>query len=243
MTGDGVSRLQRLDELRGLLHARDHVTAAELADQLGVSRRTINRDLSVLRETGVPIEADRGRGGGLRIPRAWAQGRIHFSAAEAIDLLLSLAIAERMGSPLLLQHIAPIRRKVAAAFGADHRSRVRGLRERILVGQPASRQVAEAFVQPPRRALQGVAEAFVAMRCLTIRYRDGGGSETSREVEPHYLYLNLPVWYLLTWDRLRAAVRTFRVDRIMAVTPLAVNFRLVGAAPFLRDVEAGIAGL
>jgi predicted DNA-binding transcriptional regulator YafY len=243
MSGKALSRLARLEELRGALRARDLITAAQLARDLRVSLRTIQRDLVVLRDLGVPIEADRGRGGGLRVHRAWSQGRLHLSATEAIDLLLSLAIAERTGSPLLLQNLASIRRKIVGAFGADHQRRIRDLRKRILVGQPASRPVTSSFVQPPRRALAGVAEAFVEMRCLRLTYRGGNGSLTEREVEPHYLYLSLPVWYLLAWDRLRGAVRTFRVDRIQSVVATASPFGLADPAPFLADVEAGIAGL
>jgi predicted DNA-binding transcriptional regulator YafY len=243
MTRAASSRLQRLEELRGLLGAREHVTVAELAEELGVSLRTVHRDLGVLRDLGVPIESERGRGGGLRIHRAWAMGRMHLNAAEAVDLLLSLAIAERMGSPLLLTTLASIRRKVVAAFGADHRTRIRGLRRRILVGRPASRQVTASFVPPGARALAGVAEAFVEMRTLTITYRDQRGRVSARDVEPHFLYLNAPVWYLLTWDRLRQAVRTFRADRISSITVLATRFQLAEPAPFLADVETGIAGL
>src|SRR5262245_27330101 len=146
------SRLRRLDELQGLLKAREHVTAAELAAELGVSLRTLNRDLELLRESGVPIESDRGRGGGLRLQRNWALGRLHLSPVEAIDLLLSIAIAERMNSPLLLQQLAPIKRKVASAFSEGYQGRIRDLRKRILVGQPASPRVMASFT-PPRRAL------------------------------------------------------------------------------------------
>ncbi|NJO35709.1 MAG: HTH domain-containing protein, partial [Rhodospirillales bacterium] len=83
---------------QGAAQGAEHVTAAELAAALGVSMRTLNRDLELLRDGGVPIESDRGRGGGLRLQRNWALGRLHLSPAEAIDLLLSIAIAERMNS-------------------------------------------------------------------------------------------------------------------------------------------------
>src|SRR5215217_576002 len=110
------SRLHRLEQLKGLLTARDHATAAELCAELGVSLRTLRRDLAILRDGGIPIESDRGRGGGLRLHRSWSLGRLHLGSAEAIDLLLSIAIAERMNSPVLLQQLAGIRRKIVAAF-------------------------------------------------------------------------------------------------------------------------------
>jgi predicted DNA-binding transcriptional regulator YafY len=234
------SRLRRLEELRGLLKSRDHVTGAELATELGVSLRTLRRDLEILRDGGVPIESDRGRGGGLRLQRNWALGRLHLSPAEAIDLLLSIAIAERMNSPVLLQQLASIKRKIVAAFADAHHPQIRSLRKRILIGRPASKKVLASYTPPPRRSLAGIAEAFFNMRCVVIRYVDHKGAITARDVEPQFLYLNVPVWYILAWDRLRGAIRYFRVDRIKAVTPLESGFRLADPRPFLVEAERGI---
>jgi predicted DNA-binding transcriptional regulator YafY len=234
------SRLQRLEELKGLLKAREHVTAAELADELGVSIRTLNRDIEVLRESGVPIEADRGRGGGLRLQRNWALGRLHLSPGETIDLLLSIAIAERMHSPLLLQELGSIKRKIVAAFPESYLPKIRTLRKRILVGSPASECVLASFRPPQRGAVAGIAEAFFNMKCVEIDYVDGNGATTSREVEPQYLYLGAPVWYLFAWDRLRGAVRHFRIDRIGAVRLLDKGFRLAEPGPFLAEIEESI---
>jgi predicted DNA-binding transcriptional regulator YafY len=66
---------------------------------------------------------------------------------------------------------------------------------------------------------------------------------TSRDIEPQFLYLNVPVWYLLAWDRLRSAIRCFRIDRIKSVTPLATRFRLADARPFLAKAEEGVEAL
>lgn len=244
MRGRNTSgRLHRLEELKGLLKAHEHVTAAELSKTLGVSVRTLNRDLEILRDSGVPIESERGRGGGLRLQRNWTLGRLHLSPEEAIDLLLSIAIAERMNSPLLLQQLAPIKRKIVAAFSESYHPKIRSLRKRILVGSPASPRVVASFSPPQRRALTGVAEAFFNTRCIAIDYVDQNGATTSRDVEPQFLYLSVPVWYLLAWDRLRGAVRYFRIDRIKSVTPLEASFRLADPRPFLAEAEEGIEAL
>ncbi|MBL8298204.1 MAG: WYL domain-containing protein [Rhodanobacteraceae bacterium] len=237
-----TSRLDRLEQLQGLLKSREHATAAGLAAEMGVSLRTLNRDLDVLRERGVPIESDRGRGGGLRLQQAWTLGRVHLSAEEAIDLLLSIAIAERMNSPLLLQQLAPIKRKIVGAFSEGYQGKIRALRKRILVGEPASAAVLASFSQPTR-ALPSIAQAFFNMRCIAITYADQNGVVTEREIEPHFLYLNVPVWYLLVWDKLRGAVRYFRVDRIRAATPTNSAFRLADPKPFLAQAEQGITAL
>ncbi len=234
-----ASRLERLEELKGLLRSRDHVTVAALADELGVSLRTLHRDLDVLRGQGVPIESDRGRGGGLRLHRAWSLGRLHLSAEEAIDVLISIAVAERMNSPLLLQRLGAIRRKIVAAFSEGYQTRIRELRKRILVGRPASAKVLASFVPPPR-AFPGLADAFFHQKCVRITYPDQRGATTEREIEPQFLYLSVPVWYLLAWDRLRQDIRTFRVDRIRDVAPLAATFRLAAPEPFLAQAERDV---
>lgn len=241
--GSTASRLERLEELKGLLKAREHVTAAELADELGVSLRTLNRDLDILRESGVPIESDRGRGGGLRLQRNWALGRLHLSPVEAVDLLLSLAIAERMNSPLLLQQLAPIRHKIVAAFPENYQPKIRSLRKRVLVGTPASREVMASFSMPSGKALAQVADCFFNMKRMRIAYVDQNGNETAREIEPHFLYLSQPIWYLLAWDRMRDAVRYFRIDRIRSARPLEQGFCPADPKPFLAEAEAGIATL
>jgi predicted DNA-binding transcriptional regulator YafY len=135
------SRVLRLEALKALLAERDTTTVADLAEELGVSARTLHRDLALLRDMGVPVEGDRGTGGGLRLEPGWSLGRVHLNKSEALGLLLSLTIAEKVGSPLLLDDLRSITRKVGAAFAPAQARRILALRRRILVGQTASDQV------------------------------------------------------------------------------------------------------
>jgi len=96
------------------------------------------------------------------------------------------------------------------------------------------------FLPPGRGGLSAVADAFFNMRCIAIDYIDRKGVSTSREVEPQFLYFNIPVWYLLAWDRLRGAVRFFRIDRIKSAKLLEKGFRLADPKPFLAEAEEGI---
>ncbi|HYD78661.1 MAG TPA: WYL domain-containing protein [Paucimonas sp.] len=238
-TRSSTSRLHRLEQLKGLLSASDFTTAALLADELGVSRRTLNRDLAILKDHGVPIEADRGRGGGLRLQRNWHFGRLHLSPEEAIDLLLSLVIAERMNQPFFMQHLDAIRRKVATSFAPAQQGRIRSLRKRILIGTPASGAMLASF-PPPRAASHGdIARAFLEQQCIVIDYVDGNGARSTRTVEPQFLYFSSPIWFLLTWDRLRNAIRSFRADRITAVRTTDIPFRLQPPGPFVEQAERG----
>lgn len=240
---DASGRLARLDELAGLLRSREFATTAELAALLGTSIRTLRRDLEVLRERGVPVEADRGRGGGLRLGPAWSAGRIHLNSGEALALLLSVAITEKLGSPLLLGAVTPLRRKIAAAFSPPDARRILTLRGRVLFGNFASSRVVSTYDRPGKHVLAPLADAFFGQRLARIRYQDQLGQASERTIEAHFLYYNLPVWYVLAWDRLRDSVRFFRIDRIREIELEPAGFRLGNASRFLAAGEADVRSL
>jgi predicted DNA-binding transcriptional regulator YafY len=230
-------RAVRLEALKGLLAERDYTTAAELAAELGVSVRTLHRDLALLRDLGIPIDSDRGRGGGLRLERGWSLGRVHLSESEAIGMLLSLTIAEKVGSPLMLDDARTIARKIATSFAPAQARRILAMRRRILVGARASDQVLSSYRAPPGAVTQPLLDAFVNRRVAVIRYQDQHATVTVREIELQYLYYNLPVWYALVWDRLRDDVRFFRIDRIKRIQLLREQFRLRRDDQFLTAGE------
>lgn len=151
------SRVLRLDALKVLLADRDTTTAGDLATDLGVSVRTVQRDLAALRQLGMPIDSDRGRGGGIRLERGWSLGRVHLNESEALGLLLSLTIAEKIGSPLLLGDLRSITRKVTTAFAPAQARRIRALRRRVLVGQSASGHVVTSYTPPQTAVTQAPA--------------------------------------------------------------------------------------
>lgn len=232
-------RLKRLERLRGLLAAGELVTVAALADEVGVSVRTLMRDLDFLRDDGLLIETDRGRGGGVRLARGHAAGRVQFSAAEAMTLLLGLALADSMRSPLGAPAARTARQKLAAVFARPEQERIRALRKRVLIGAPASLKVIESYQPNLCQSAEEIRRAFFEQRLLDVSYRDERRALTRRTIEPHYLYLNPPAWYLLAWDHLRGAVRAFRFDRIAAAAGLERGFRLRNASAFLEAAEAG----
>ena len=171
----------RLYALKGLLAERDVTTATELATELGVGLRTLHRDLATLRGLATPIEGDRGRGGGLRLERGWSLGRVHLNESEAIGLLLSLTIAEKIGSPLLLDDLRSITRKVSAAFTPAQTRRIRALRRRILVGDLASEHVLSSYKPPPSHIARPLLDAFTNQRLIAITYQDQYGATTGRD--------------------------------------------------------------
>ena len=235
--GPARSRVLRLDALKVLLADRDVTTVGDLSAELGVSLRTVQRDVAALRDLGIPIESERGRGGGIRLEPGWSLGRVHLNESEALGMLLSLAIAEKIGSPLLLGDLRSIQRKVSAAFAPSQSRRIRALRRRVLVGGPASDRVLASYSPPQANVTQGLMQTFLYQHVASIRYQDQSGTVTDREIETQYLYYNMPVWYALAWDRLRDDVRFFRLDRVRRIQPLAADFRLRRPDPFLEAGE------
>lgn len=232
-----LSRSDRLDLLARVLRDRPGITASDLAAEMGVSVRSVFRDLDHLRERGYPIEADRGRGGGLRLPGNWGLGRVLLSREEALCALLALAVSERIGLPVFANELARARRKIADAFPDVERRRIAPLRERIFVGPPASRAVRESYRAPSgtTASLRRLQAAFVDECVVECEYVREDGERSRRALEPHALLINWPAWYLVAHDRLRGAARTFRLDRVVAVDIRTERFR-----PRPRDMVADL---
>ncbi|WP_338274050.1 helix-turn-helix transcriptional regulator [Corallococcus caeni] len=233
---------ERLDRLLGLLASQRSWNGPGLAAELGVSLRTLRRDMAQLVARGVPIEAERGRGGGVRVPARVGLGGLQLNHREAIDLLLALAIGERMRSPLLLSSLKGLRQKIATAFPPEERSRINRLRRRILHGPLASQRVSDTWENPRPAVLNLVQDGFFEQRAIEVVYRSAREKST-RVVEPHYLMLSWPAWYLLVWDHLREAVRILRLDRIESARLTDRTFQLREADAMLlvaRDLFTSV---
>jgi predicted DNA-binding transcriptional regulator YafY len=184
---------------------------------LGVSVRSVFRDLAELRERGYPVEADRGRGGGLRLHASWGLSKVLLSAEEALCVLLGLAISEQLNFPIFSPELARSRKKIVDAFPAGERRRIAPLRERVLVGPPASSAVRSSYRTPDAAVMRRLQVAFVRETVVRARYVRENGDVSTRRLEPHAMAINWPAWYLLGYDHLRAEPRTFRFDRFLAV--------------------------
>jgi predicted DNA-binding transcriptional regulator YafY len=235
-----IERMKRLDLISARLKSDEALTVSGLSEEFGVSSRTLTRDIQLLRDQGLPIEADRGRGGGIRLHRTWGIGRVNFSYSEAIDLLVSLAIAEQMKSPFFMAELAPIRRKLLASFSPRLKDEISDIKSRILVGEAASHMVLSAFSEPRQPVVEVLHQAFVTRQLLEISYKSIEGRTTRRTMEPHYLLLHSPVWYVLAFDHLRQDIRTFRCDRIEKAKLQEARFNVIGIDQFkttLKDLD------
>ncbi len=207
-----------------------------LAGALGVSRRTVLRDIGALREQGFVIDSEAGRGGGLWLDPASVQATARLTVAEVFALLISVAAMRAAGSlpfgALADAGLAKIERSLPS-------DRVRDLRRLLAclhVGRLSPQQDLSDLGQIDPALLPTFETAFLDRRLLRFDYRDAKGVETARVVEPQALLILPPLWYLVGWDPARAGFRHFRMDRITAPAPLDETRFQRRAVPFAADV-------
>jgi len=221
-------------DLADLLRSREATTVADLAHELTVSQRTILRDLAALRERGLPITGEAGRGGGIRLEGDRGVTALHLSVSEVASIWLAARLS-REASDLPWGEAA--RSALAKLLGSLPRAKARELRalcRRVVIGPPASDQVRAGAGSAPRELLGLFDAAFSKGLGLGFHYTDREGKRSQRRIEPHGLLVEPPVWYLLARDLDKLEPRTFRMDRIQRPRLLSgVRFR-----PDIKLVEA-----
>ena len=199
----------RLLELLELLQARSLTTGSEIADRLGIDRRTVRRYVTALQDLGIPVEGQRGVGGGYRIRPGYRLPPLMLSDDEAVVVALGVVASGQLG-------LTASAESIDAALAKIHRVLPDGLRRRV--------EALEATLDFTRDAPAGapvtgetvllLAEAIRGRRRVRIGYRAYSGEQTRRELSPHGLVVHSGRWYLAAFDHLRDDMRTFRIDRM-----------------------------
>lgn len=226
--------MRRADRLFLLIHAlrgrRRAITAQQLATTLGVSLRTVYRDVADLQVSGVPIEGEAGVGYVLRkgsdIPP------LMFNADELEALVVGTRFVRAFGGARLASGARAALLKIEAVLPPGLRERTR--RSRIFAPPMADRIEASGVIDR-------LHDATIHSRVLRLDYADQSGATSTREVEPLCLAFWGGVWTLGAWCRLRQSFRNFRPDRIKAFAPTGEAFTETpqrGLAAYLRSVGA-----
>ncbi len=204
-------RADRLVSILMLLQARGRVTATDLAERLEVSPRTVHRDLEALSAAGVPVYAQRGRGGGWQLIEGYRTDLSGLTEEEARALFLVAGPAAASGVDVAPAAHSALR-KLLASLPAHYRPAVE--RDRSAVhADPAG------WWQRGERAadLAALREAVRGSGLLWLFYDHGDGPGPRRLVDPHGLVQKGGAWYLLALCD--GGMRTFRVSRIHDLSP------------------------
>jgi predicted DNA-binding transcriptional regulator YafY len=207
----------RLLELLSLLQARRDWPGPDLADRLGVSGRTIRRDVERLRQLGYPVESLTGPAGGYRLRAGTAMPPLLLDDEEAVAIAVGLRTAARASVTGIEETALSALVKLEQVLPAHLRRRVGAL------GSATITPPADGPTVDPQD-LTVIAAACRDSECLRFAYSSRDGTASRREVEPHALVNLGRRWYLVAWDRRRDDWRTFRVDRLRRPAAIGVGF-------------------
>ncbi|GAA3286925.1 WYL domain-containing protein [Dactylosporangium vinaceum] len=226
-------RGDRLLSLVLLLQARPGAAAPHLAERLGVSVRTVLRDVEALSGAGIPVYTERGRNGGIRLLDTYRTGLAHLSRAEGAGLAVGQS---RLAGDLGLgDALDTALEKLTGAGGGALRGGLADGRSHVLVDVDPWMRSGEAVPHLP-----AIHEALLQRQRLRLVYRDSEGARTARTVDPAGLVAKAGVWYLVTAEP--ALLRVARIEDCTALPEPAgrpPGFELAAAWAALRSgVEA-----
>ncbi|MER6129571.1 YafY family protein [Streptomyces sp. NPDC001795] len=209
----------RLLRLLSLLQAHREWSGADLAERLGVSPRTVRRDVDRLRELGYPVNASPGTGGGYQLGAGAELPPLLLDDDEAVAVAVGLRTAAGQGIEGIGETSVRALTKLEQVLPNRLRRRVSALNAFTV---PMLRSPQPSAVDPA--VLTELAHLCRDAERLRFEYRDHGGAPTRRTVEPHRLVCTERRWYLVAWDTDRDDWRTFRVDRITPKPPHGPRF-------------------
>jgi len=223
-------RADRLFQIVQVLRGRRLTTAALLAQRLGVSERTVYRDIQALSLSGVPVEGEAGIG--YRLRADFDVPPLMFTALEVEALVAGLRLLKAWGGGALAAAADPALEKLMAALPPPRR--LAAQQSRVFAPEYVNRaQVREAF--------DVVHGALGAQKLLLLDYCDAEQRVTERVVQPLGLFFWGNAWLLAAWCTTRTDYRSFRLDRCRAISMLDDRFHETpdrSLNGFLRAVRA-----
>jgi predicted DNA-binding transcriptional regulator YafY len=208
----------RLLQLLGLLQSRRVWSGDGLAERLGVTTRSVRRDVERLRNLGYPVHASRGHGGGYQLGAGAALPPLLLDPDEAVAVAVSLRLAA--GGTVAGVGEAALRAlsKLDQVLPSRLRAQVRAIHHATTT---LTREPPES-VAPD--VLMTLARACRDREHATVEYTDRAGRPTVRRLEPYRLVTTGRRWYLMAYDRDREDWRSLRLDRMADVRAVGSTF-------------------
>jgi predicted DNA-binding transcriptional regulator YafY len=222
--GKKYSQAGRVHDVIRLIEARHGISIGELAEETGVGRRTIQRDLNAIHEAGYPLTSEWQEGEKLYrfLTRFKDVPPISFTLQELMTLSLLRSQLDLLNGTPFLEDMKSVFRKVNSVLPprlAAHMERIAEVSHPLLQGKRDYSRSAEA--------LTVIRHARLHQQSITISYRSTGrGAPASYRVDPYTLLFQKGGIYLLGYAQNRQALRTFAVERILAVEPGKERFEI-----------------
>jgi predicted DNA-binding transcriptional regulator YafY len=212
----------RLITLIFLLQNQPNQKASELAEKLGVSLRTVHRYFQMLDEMGIPVYAERGPCGGFSLVRGYKIPPLVFSLEEAIAVYLGTSLVSEMWGQLYRDAAQGAMAKLENILPNEQRREIDWARRSLIATGLHRTDPGTLFpiLEDLRRATREQHQISTLYQSMT------NTKGTERKIDPYALVLRAGLWYLVGYCHLRAALRTFRVDRIQQLTILSQSFEM-----------------
>ena len=202
----------RLLTLLEMLQVYRQLNAADIAERLEVSPRTVRRYIMGLQEMGIPVEADRGPAGGYRLRRGFKLPPLMLTNDEALVMVIGLLAAQRLGLSASGSAIQGALAKLDRLLPDTQRTQIQAMQDYVSLGlEFVSRDHADA------ETILAMTTAARDGTSIRLRYRAASGDVTQRLVDPYGVAFQSGHWYVVAWDHFRDALRTFRLDRVLSM--------------------------
>lgn len=210
-----MRRADRLFQIVQYLRGGRLVTAANLAEKLEVSERTIYRDIADLQSTGVPIDGEAGMGyimrSGFDLPP------LMFTRDEIVALVTGARMVKAWGGTNMIAAAEEALVKIEAVLPEQERNRI---------GDTKIFSPRTGLAGQTRELIDRCEHAIEAREILTLGYGDEDGSTTRRDVHPLGLWFWGKTWTLVGWCELRDDFRMFRLDRVSDLVPTGKVYQI-----------------
>lgn len=203
-----MSKAKRLNEMIMMVNRKKRFTVGELAQEFGVSNRTILRDLQELSEMGVPLYSEVGPHGGYQVLRERILPPIAFSEDEAISIFFMIhALRHYVSLPFDVEYES-IKKKFYLNLPGDTRDSIDRIKDRV--------DFLAVFQQEEIPFLRQLLHAAIQQDVIIIRY-EANEKISNRSIQPIGIYTNEGKWYCPAYCFFSNDYRVFRCDRIASV--------------------------
>ncbi|MDE7334566.1 MAG: YafY family transcriptional regulator [Lachnospiraceae bacterium] len=192
-------QIDRLIQIIFLLLSRESITAKQLAEEFGVSTRTIYRDINILSIAGIPITSQKGYGGGLSLLQGFSLDKSYFTKTEQSNIIQALQILKSSNYPDADKTLS----KVAGLFSHNLQSEWLEI-DFSYWGSP----------EKERNNITALERAIINKYVITFTYFNSELTVTSQTVEPLKLAFKSYAWYLIAYSQHKNDIRTYKMSRI-----------------------------
>jgi predicted DNA-binding transcriptional regulator YafY len=196
-----------------LLQSRQQISGIELAKRLEVDQRTVRRYVTMLQDMGIPVESKRGRYGAYCLRPGFKLPPLMFRDDEAFALTIGLIAARKLGLAVAAPAVESVLAKIERVLPLTLQEHIRAVQETLIVDFNSARSA------PSSEVVTTLCMAALQHKRVSLEYRAWNGEATKREHDSYGIVLRSGYWYTVGYCHLRQDLRSFRLDRIVSVTP------------------------